>query len=106
MAYEKGMPYEVETELSTTNQFSVYQFFSDGNYECVRSFVSAKEAGEAFRHYTNNLATMLGMVERIILIDGDDFINAEWIKGIGLTFPRPEDFEAARERMNTGKDSK
>lgn len=70
-------------------EFSVCQFFADksAGYEYVRRYVSAREAMKAFKHYTNNVAARLGMVERIIVTDGGDCINFEWQYGKGITFP-------------------
>jgi hypothetical protein len=69
------------------NEFSVYQFFEDGTYERVRSFVSAPEAMEAVRHYTNNVAVRLGITTRVIITDGGDCTCFEWINGKGVVFP-------------------
>jgi hypothetical protein len=67
-------------------EFSVYQFFSDNmGTERVRSFVTAEEAVKAFEHYTNNVATMLGMVEKVMITDGGDFCVYLWEKGKGVT---------------------
>jgi hypothetical protein len=67
-------------------EFSVYQFFDDGTYECVRQYVDAKEAVEAAHHYTHNVATMVGIIERVIITDGGDITCFEWTKGKGVTF--------------------
>jgi len=69
------------------NEFSVYQFFANGSYERVREFVSAEEAARAARHYTDNVATRLGVVKRVIITDGDDCCCFEWKRGQGVTFP-------------------
>ena len=68
-------------------QFSVCQFFSDGTSEYVRRFVSAEEAAKAFNHYTNNVATRLGLISRVIITDGGDCIAREWEFGKGVVFP-------------------
>lgn len=75
----------------TEDLFSVYQFFPDGSYERVRHFVSAEEAVKAAKHYTDNVATKLGVVERVIITDDDDFTCFEWLRGKGITFPPPEE---------------
>lgn len=72
------------------NEFSVVQFFEDGTYEYVRRFVSAEEAIQATKHYTNNVATRMGLVKRVIIVDGGDCCCFEWIHGVGITFP-PKD---------------
>jgi hypothetical protein len=68
------------------NEFSVYQFFEDGSYEKVREFVSAEEATKAAHHYTNNVASKLGIVKRVIITDGGDCTCFEWQYGKGVTF--------------------
>jgi hypothetical protein len=70
-----------------SGEFSVCQFFEGGSHEYVRRFVDAEEAVKAAHHYTHNVATTLGMVERVIITDGGDFCCFEWIKGRGITFP-------------------
>jgi hypothetical protein len=72
-------------------EFSVIQFFKDGTYEKVREYVTADEAVAAFGHYTNNVATKIGLVVRVIITDGGDCINMEWQRGQGITYPKPED---------------
>ena len=69
------------------NEYSVCQFFKDGTYEYVRRFVSAQEAVEAAKHYTTSVAAKMGMVERVIITDGGDCCNFEWVNGKGITYP-------------------
>jgi hypothetical protein len=71
-------------------EFSVCQFFEDGNYEYVRRYVSPDEALKAFWHYTTNVAAEAGMTRRVIITDGGDSTNMEWQFGQGITFPPPE----------------
>lgn len=68
-------------------EFSVCQFFPDETYEYVRRFVSAEEAMEAFKTYTNNPASKVGITVRVIITDGGDCVNAEWKYGEGYVFP-------------------
>jgi hypothetical protein len=70
-----------------SGEFSVCQFFADGHYEYVRRDVGPEEAVQAARHYTDNVATKLGVVERVIITDADDYCCFEWKKGEGVTFP-------------------
>lgn len=67
-------------------EFSVCQFFVDGTHEYVRRFVSGEEAVKAFKHYTDNVATKLGVVERVIITDGGDCTNLEWVAGKGYSY--------------------
>jgi hypothetical protein len=73
-----------------SERYSVYQFFVDGSYERVSHAVGAEEAVKVFRFYTNNVATQLGVVRRVIITDWGDCISAEWQYGRGLTFPIQE----------------
>ena len=69
-----------------TGEFSVCQFFPDGRYEYVRRYVSGEEAVKAFKHYTDNVATKIGAVTRVIITDGGDSTNLEWQAGKGFTY--------------------
>lgn len=79
------------------NEFSVCQFFADGSYEYVRRNVGAEEAVIAARHYTDNVAVKMGLTKRVIITDGGDSIVFEWKAGEGVTYPTPEQRQAARE---------
>lgn len=68
-------------------EFSVWQFFVDGTQERVRHMVSATEAMKAARHYTDNVASRMGITARVIITDGGDYTNFEWKKGEGVVFP-------------------
>jgi len=70
-----------------TGEFSVCQFFNNGEHEYVRRAVDAEEAVKAARHYTDNVASTLGIVERVIITDADDCCCFEWKRGEGVTFP-------------------
>ena len=73
-----------------TNEFSVYQFFSDGvGYERVRHFVDAETAVQTSLQLTRTVGAKLGMVERIIITDGGDHTVFEWKRYQGVTFPLP-----------------
>lgn len=67
-------------------EFSVAQFFADGSYEYVRRYVSAEEAILAFYSFTQSVGARLGTTRRVIVTDGGDSINAEWIQG-KFTYP-------------------
>jgi hypothetical protein len=80
----------------THGEYSVCQFFKDGTYEYTRRFVSAEEAFQAFRHYIGNVTARMGITARVIITDGGDCTNMEWVFGKGLVFPTKEDIEKAR----------
>jgi hypothetical protein len=73
--------------MTGKDEFSVVQFFINGEYEYVRRWVSAEEAVKAAQHYTNNVATKIGVVDRVIITDGGDCTVFEWIKNKGIVFP-------------------
>ncbi len=68
-------------------KFSVCQFFRDGTYEYVRRFTDAEDAVRAFGHYTNNVASRMGWIERVVVVDGGDCTNLEWVAGKGIVYP-------------------
>ncbi|MGH8258810.1 MAG: hypothetical protein ACREUG_03870, partial [Steroidobacteraceae bacterium] len=67
--------------------FSVYQFFPDESYECVREGVRAEEAVQAAKHYCTSVGAKLGTTRRVIITDGGDSIVFEWKHGEGIVFP-------------------
>jgi hypothetical protein len=67
--------------------FSVCQFFPDGSYEYVRRGVGAEEAVKAAHFYTHNVASQIGVTQRVIITDDDDFCCFEWKAGEGITYP-------------------
>jgi uncharacterized lipoprotein NlpE involved in copper resistance len=73
------------------NEFSVCQFFEDGSYEYVRRYVGAEEAGKAFTHYCTSVGARIGITRRVIITDGGDCVNMEWIFGKGLVYPPKEE---------------
>jgi len=82
--------------MTGESEFNVVQFFSSkagplaGQHEYVRRNVTAEEAILAARHYSNNVATKLGIVDRVIVTDGGDSCVFEWKAGLGVTFPPME----------------
>lgn len=70
-----------------TPQYSVCQFFKNGEHEYVRRHVSAEEAARAFTHYISSVGAQFGMVTRVILTDGGDCVAREWQHGKGVVFP-------------------
>jgi hypothetical protein len=72
---------------SQGGRFNVVQFFQDGYYEYVRRNVTAEEAMLAAKHYCTSVGVRLGFTVRVIVTDEDDYINFEWKRGEGVTFP-------------------
>jgi hypothetical protein len=68
-------------------KYSVCQFFEDGSYEYVRKHVDVQQAVDAFAHYTNNVASRMGITKRVIITDSGDCIVVEWQHEKGLVWP-------------------
>jgi hypothetical protein len=77
-----------------SEEFSVYQFFADGSYERIVSFVGAEEAVKAAHHYCHSVAAQTGVTQRVIITDGEDNCNFEWIFGQGVVFPPQEEYQS------------
>lgn len=73
--------------------FNVFQFFVDGSQEKVVEFVPAERAVEVARDLINSVGGKLGTTQRVIITDGFDCINLEWLYGKGVVFPTPEQVE-------------
>lgn len=82
--------------VALMGEHSVYQFFEDGSYECVREHVSPEAAVEAAQHYSTSVAAQIGVTVRVIITDGGDCTNFEWKFGEGVTYPTAEMRAAAR----------
>jgi hypothetical protein len=73
-----------------SGEFSVVQFFEDGSYERVRSHIGPEEAVNVAKIYTTNVAAKIGITKRVIITDGGDCTNFEWLFGKGIVYP-PQD---------------
>lgn len=79
--------HKITTEDAMEEVFSVTQFFHDGTYETVRSYVPAIEAMKAFNFYRDNVAARMGITVRVIITDGGDCVAFEWVRGKGIVYP-------------------
>ena len=70
-----------------TNEYSVCQFFENGTQEYVRRYVAMEEAVMVFKHYVTSVGAALGTTQCVILTDGGDFTNLEWVFGEGIVYP-------------------
>lgn len=82
-----------------SGEFTVVQFFPAGDYEYVLRDVSAKEAFGGFQSLITSIGALLGTTARVIITDGGDSTNAEWVFGKGITFPTPEDILAMKRNV-------
>jgi hypothetical protein len=74
--------------MRPNGEFSVYQYFDGGSYECVLEFVDAKTAVEKAKALTETVGARMGTTRRIVITDGADNTNFEWKFGEGVTFPK------------------
>lgn len=73
-------------------EFSVVFFFADDTYHFELRFVDAETAVKRATDATQSVAArILKTLKRIIITDGGDHINWEWIHDRGLVFPPPSD---------------
>jgi hypothetical protein len=75
------------TEDEYRGEFSVCQFFPNGQYEYFKRFVPAKEAVEAAHGLINSVGGRIGTTQRVIITDALDCLVWEWEHGKGITFP-------------------
>jgi hypothetical protein len=64
-----------------SDEFSVYWWDRDGMGHEELRFVGPAEAVKAVARLTTGPAAKAGMVQRVIVTDGDDFCNYEWKDG-------------------------
>lgn len=72
------------------NEYSVCQFFEDGQNEYVRRYVSAEEAIVTAKHYCYSVGAQIGIVKRVIVTDGGDNTVFLWEYKKGVVFPTQE----------------
>jgi hypothetical protein len=77
------------------SEFSVCQFFADGTHEYYKRYVDAPTAVKAAHFLCHNVAAKFGVTHRVIITDGGDHCVFEWKRGEGVTWPTPEQREAA-----------
>jgi hypothetical protein len=68
-------------------QYSVVQFFEDGNYEYVARNVLAQHAMILAAEYTRSVAAQSGLTARVIITDAGDDCVFEWKFGEGVVWP-------------------
>ncbi len=71
-----------------TAEHSLYQFFADGKWELVESFVDLEAAVRTAMALTESVSAKIGLTSRVIIVDAMDFTSFEWVRG--LVFPTPE----------------
>lgn len=79
-----------------TELFSVCRFFSSGDYEYVLRKTPSEKAFQCFCRLISSSDALTGSTTRVIITDGGDFTNAEWIFGKGLVYPTLADIMAGK----------
>lgn len=69
------------------NEFSVYQWFSNGSREDVLSFVDMEKAIQTATNLASSVGARIGTTQRVIVTDGDDYCCWEWKRDEGIIFP-------------------
>jgi hypothetical protein len=68
-------------------EFSVFQFFSNGEQEEVARHVDAATAVRMAKSLTKSIGGAIGTTRRVVITDGQDFTTFEWKFGEGVVFP-------------------
>jgi hypothetical protein len=74
-------------------QFSVCRFWVDETYVYVARWINFLEATRVLRQCSLDFDSQIGATTRIIVTDGLDCINIEWVYGKGITYPTKEMME-------------
>ncbi len=67
-------------------EFSVWWWDADGNQHEELRFVSAETAVKRAHTLTHGPASVLGIVQRVIITDGGDCTNFEWKHKEGVVY--------------------
>lgn len=81
--------------MTMPGEFSVVQFFSNGDHETVLTQVDACTALTRAGALSRSVGGQIGTTKRIILTDAGDFTVFEWLFGQGVVFPPQPESEAA-----------
>jgi hypothetical protein len=76
-----------------TNEYSVWWWDCDGGQHEELRFVNVEQAVKACRRLAKGPSSLMGIVERIIMTDGDDYCVFEWVRGREIVFPPKADYK-------------
>src|SRR5262245_47667692 len=76
--------------MSERAEYSVYWWYKEGDQFTESRFILLDLAMHQVKRLTQGPAARLGMVERVIITDGGDFIVFEWKRDQGITWPTKE----------------
>lgn len=77
-----------------SEKFDVYMYFQDDTYTKEYSALEAQEAVTKAMDITRRPAAMIGIIAKVRIIDGGDFIVFEWTHEDGIVFPPEADIAA------------
>ncbi len=69
-----------------TDSFDVWQWLPGGLHECVGRGLEPKQAVELAHSYTERPAAKIGIIQRVTIVDSEDYTVFEWTFGKGVTF--------------------
>jgi hypothetical protein len=69
------------------NEFSVYQWFVNGDREDVLRFVDDEQAVRTATNLASSVGARLGTTVRVMITDGMDYCVWEWKFDEGIVFP-------------------
>jgi hypothetical protein len=69
------------------NEFSVWIFYTDGTHFSEWRYLDGDSAVRKAKELTQRPFVELGICEKIIITDGNDFTAFEWRPGQGVVYP-------------------
>jgi hypothetical protein len=72
------------------DEFNVVLFFPDSTSFYEQRNLDAEQAVLLAKQCSERPAAKLGIIERVIVTDAEDYTVFEWQFGQGVTFPKPE----------------
>ena len=82
---------DVIKDAEDTDRFELIVFRFDGKSKSIKKDMTLEEACNATVQTVESIPAMFGLINRIILVDQDDYINFEWTFKDGVIFPPEED---------------
>lgn len=77
-------------------EYSVYWWSAENDQFEESRFIGLELAMHQVKRLTQGPAAVMGMVKRVIITDGGDFIVFEWKYGEGITWPTKEQHDENR----------
>lgn len=88
-----------EDNYEPEEHFNVVLFYHDGSYNYLKRWLGPEEALHLFRQAIISIGARLGIIEQVMITDGGDFCNMQWIRGKGIVFPPQESPVTERSRF-------